>query len=80
MRRSARADEVMAFLNLTGLADELAGNLSGGQKKLVELGRTMMSGGKTILLDEPGAGVTRTLLATLVDDIASVGHRQAALR
>ena len=65
----ARADEVLEFLKLTRLAGEAAGNLSGGQKKLVELGRTMMSGGKTILLDEPGAGVNRTLLTALVDDI-----------
>ena len=70
----ARADEVLAFLNLTGLAGEHAGNLSGGQKKLVELGRTMMSGGKTILLDEPGAGVNRTLFATLIDDIARLNR------
>jgi branched-chain amino acid transport system ATP-binding protein len=72
----ARADEVLAFLNLTGLAGEQAGNLSGGQKKLVELGRTMMSGGDTILLDEPGAGVNRTLLATLVDDIARLNRER----
>ncbi len=70
----ARADEVLQFLNLGPLAGEHAGNLSGGQKKLVELGRTMMSGGKTILLDEPGAGVNRTLLATLVEDIARLNR------
>jgi branched-chain amino acid transport system ATP-binding protein len=70
----ARADEVLDFLNLRRLAGEHAGNLSGGQKKLVELGRTMMSGGKTILLDEPGAGVNRTLLATLVEDIARLNR------
>ncbi len=64
-----RAEETMEFLNLARLRDELAGNLSGGQKKLLELGRAMMSGAKTILLDEPGAGVNRTLLATLSDDI-----------
>ncbi len=69
-----RADEVLGFLNLTKLADERAGNLSGGQKKLVELGRTMMSGGKTILLDEPGAGINRTLLSTLLDDIARLNR------
>ncbi len=72
----ARADEVLAFLNLTRLAGEQAGNLSGGQKKLVELGRTMMSGADTILLDEPGAGVNRTLLATLVDDIARLNRER----
>ena len=70
----AQAEDVMGVLNLTALADERAGNLSGGQKKLVELGRTMMSGATTILLDEPGAGVNRTLLATLTDDIARLNR------
>ena len=60
-----RAEEVLAFLNLTHLRDELAGNLSGGQKKLLELGRTMMTEPKLVLLDEPAAGVNRTLLGTL---------------
>jgi branched-chain amino acid transport system ATP-binding protein len=64
-----RAEEVLEFLSLTHLRDEPAGNLSGGQKKLVELGRTLMSECKTVLLDEPGAGVNRTLLARLVDNI-----------
>jgi branched-chain amino acid transport system ATP-binding protein len=64
-----RAEATLEFLNLTHMREELAGNLSGGQKKLLELGRAMMSGAKTILLDEPGAGVNRTLLAALSDDI-----------
>ena len=53
---------VIDFLNLTHLSNELAGNLSGGQKKLLELGRTMMVNAKIVLLDEVGAGVNRTLL------------------
>ena len=57
-----KAFEVIEFLNLTHLANELAGNLSGGQKKLLELGRTMMVDAKIVLLDEVGAGVNRTLL------------------
>ena len=57
-----RALEVIKFLNLTHLEKELAGNLSGGQKKLLELGRTMMVDAKIVLLDEVGAGVNRTLL------------------
>lgn len=64
-----KADEVLAFLNLLAVADELAGNLSGGQKKLLELGRTMMVDAKLVLLDEPGAGVNRTLLGDLTDAI-----------
>ena len=57
-----KALEVIDFLNLNHLAKELAGNLSGGQKKLLELGRTMMVDAKLDLLDEVGAGVNRTLL------------------
>jgi len=57
-----KADEVIDFLNLKHLSNELAGNLSGGQKKLLELGRTMMVDAKLVLLDEVGAGVNRTLL------------------
>ena len=57
-----KAYEVIDFLNLKHLGNELAGNLSGGQKKLLELGRTMMVDAKIVLLDEVGAGVNRTLL------------------
>jgi len=61
----SKAYEVIDFLNLKHLANELAGNLSGGQKKLLELGRTMMVDAKLVLLDEVGAGVNRTLLKDL---------------
>ena len=64
-----KADEVMEFLQLRHLANEYAGNLSGGQKKLLELGRTMMVDPKIVLLDEVGAGVNRTLLNTIGDAI-----------
>tara|TARA_Y100001970_G_scaffold242577_1_gene307133 strand:- start:13276 stop:14043 length:768 start_codon:yes stop_codon:yes gene_type:complete len=64
-----RAIEVIDFLNLNHLTQELAGNLSGGQKKLLELGRTMMVEPKIILLDEVGAGVNRTLLKEISDAI-----------
>ena len=60
-----KALEVIEFLNLKHLSNELAGNLSGGQKKLLELGRTMMADAKLVLLDEVGAGVNRTLLKDL---------------
>ena len=60
-----KAYVVIDFLNLKHLANELAGNLSGGQKKLLELGRTMMVDAKLVLLDEVGAGVNRTLLKDL---------------
>jgi branched-chain amino acid transport system ATP-binding protein len=64
-----KADEVLEFLTIDHLADEKAGNLSGGQKKLLELGRTMMVDAKVVFLDEVGAGVNRTLLKTIGDAI-----------
>ena len=60
-----KALSVTEFLNLKHLANEIAGNLSGGQKKLLELGRTMMVEASLVLLDEVGAGVNRTLLKDL---------------
>ena len=65
----ARADEVIEFLKLEPVAGELAGNLSGGQKKLLELGRTMMAEPRVVLLDEVGAGVNRTLLKDIAGAI-----------
>ena len=65
----AKADEVIEFLTSDHLKEETAGNLSGGQKKLLELGRTMMVDAKIVFLDEVGAGVNRTLLNTIGDAI-----------
>ena len=64
-----RALATLEFLELTHVADELAGHLSGGQKKLLELGRTMMTEARLVLLDEPAAGVNRTLLRKLEEKI-----------
>ncbi|MFT6229054.1 MAG: branched-chain amino acid transport system ATP-binding protein [Paracoccaceae bacterium] len=64
-----RADEVIEFLEIEHVADERAGNLSGGQKKLLELGRCMMVDARIVFLDEVGAGVNRTLLNTIGDAI-----------
>ena len=65
----AKANEVLEFLTIHHLRTEKAGNLSGGQKKLLELGRTMMVDAKIVFLDEVGAGVNRTLLNTIGDAI-----------
>ncbi len=65
----AKADEVLEFLTVEHLADHKAGQVSGGQKKLLELGRTMMVDAKIVFLDEVGAGVNRTLLNTIGDAI-----------
>ena len=65
----AKADEVLEFLTIEHLADHKAGQVSGGQKKLLELGRTMMVDARIVFLDEVGAGVNRTLLNTIGDAI-----------
>ncbi len=71
-----KADEVIEFLEISQVADELAGNLSGGQKKLLELGRTMMVDAKIVFLDEVGAGVNRTLLRTIGDAILRLNRER----
>jgi branched-chain amino acid transport system ATP-binding protein len=71
-----KADEVIDFLQISQVADELAGNLSGGQKKLLELGRTMMVDAKIVFLDEVGAGVNRTLLRTVGDAILRLNRER----
>ena len=79
-----KAAEVMDFLGLDHLQHEQAGNLSGGQKKLLELGRTMMVEAKVVFLAEVGAGVNRTLLRTVGDarllPLASVWTRPRGWR
>lgn len=72
----AKANEVIEFLEIPQVADELAGNLSGGQKKLLELGRTMMVDAKIVFLDEVGAGVNRTLLNTIGDAILRLNQER----
>ncbi|MEQ8641268.1 MAG: ABC transporter ATP-binding protein [Alphaproteobacteria bacterium] len=69
-----KAEETLAFLTLHHLRDEVAGNLSGGQKKLLELGRAMMAEPRLVLLDEPGAGVNPTLLQVLADRIRALNQ------
>ena len=71
-----KALEVINFLKLNHLTYELAGNLSGGQKKLLELGRTMMVDAKIVLLDEVGAGVNRTLLNDIIDIIKKLNREK----
>ncbi len=71
-----KADGVLEFLELSHLAHERAGNLSGGQKKLLELGRTMMVDAKVVLLDEVGAGVNRTLLKRIGDAIIRLNQER----
>ncbi|HEV8615921.1 MAG TPA: ABC transporter ATP-binding protein [Methylomirabilota bacterium] len=65
-----RGRDLLRFVKLEGLAGEYAGNLSYGQQKLVEFIRMLMTDPMLILLDEPAAGVNRTLLNDLLDAVA----------
>ena len=73
-----KADEVLAFLNLSKVRDVMAQQLSGGQKKLVELGRVLMLEPRCILLDEPFAGVNPVLIEQLSQHIISLNARGIA--
>jgi branched-chain amino acid transport system ATP-binding protein len=64
-----RAEELIAFVGLARLRGEYGGRLSYGQQKLLEFARALMTDPELILLDEPAAGVNRTLLAQLLDRI-----------
>ena len=75
LRIQRKAHELLEFLNLSDLNNEFSGNLSGGQLKLLELGRALMSDPKLILLDEPAAGVNPTLLEEIIERIREI-HRQ----
>src|SRR6267143_1829654 len=66
-RWRARARDVLRLTQLEGLANEHAKSLSGGQKKLLELARVLMTDPALVLLDEPVAGVNPTLAASLMD-------------
>ncbi len=67
-----KALAVLEFVELSDLKNEYAGSLSGGQKKLLELARSMMAEPKMVLLDEPGAGVNPTLMKKLMDKISTL--------
>ncbi len=69
------ADAVIAFLKLGAVADVPSGQLSGGQKKLLELGRVMMIEPRLILLDEPFAGVNAVLIEEIVGRIRELHAR-----
>ena len=70
-----KAGEILEILNLEPLANHLAGRLSFGQQKLLELGRVLMAEPKMILLDEPTAGINPTLIRQLVEVIEGLSRR-----
>ena len=70
------ADDWLRFLNLQAVADKPAGGLSGGQKKLLELGRVLMLSPSYILLDEPFAGVNPVLIDELAAKILQLNQER----
>lgn len=69
------AMEIIAFCGLEPVTSDLAGTLSGGQLKLLELARVLMADPKIILLDEPAAGVNPVLLDTLIEKLIELNRR-----
>lgn len=74
-RLRRQAIDILEFLNLAHLGEAPASDLSGGQLKLLEFARALMSEPKMILLDEPGAGINPTLLGEIVERIAALNRR-----
>ncbi len=72
---AARAEEILALLKLTRVAEEPARQLSGGQKKLLELGRALMLEPQLVLLDEPFAGVNPVLIGEIMERITELNAR-----
>ena len=71
-----KALDVLKFLKIDHLINEKAGNLSGGQKKLLELARTMMVDAKIVFLDEVGAGVNKSLLKEISESILKLNEER----
>src|SRR5690606_34058294 len=71
-----KAREVLDFVALSKLENEPAGSLSGGQKKLLELARTLMADPVIVLLDEPAAGVNPTLMGRLREKIEQLNRER----
>ena len=71
-----RAQELLEFLTIDNLANENAGNLSGGQQRLLEIGMALMPDPDLILLDEAASGVNPVLIETIVDRIKHLSEKE----
>jgi ABC-type branched-subunit amino acid transport system ATPase component len=72
----ARSDELLALVRLEDQADELASTLSGGQRKLLDFARALMTDPRLLLLDEPTAGVNPTLRTQLLEHVLELRERE----
>jgi branched-chain amino acid transport system ATP-binding protein len=70
--KRARADEVLSFLDIDHIAENEAGGISGGQQKLLELGRVLMLDPDCVLLDEPTAGVNPALEERVLEHVEAL--------
>lgn len=75
---SAPADRMLEFFRLGHLADEMAGDLSYGQQKLLDAAMAFMAGPRLALLDEPAGGVNPTMLANLRERLKAINTEQGA--
>jgi branched-chain amino acid transport system ATP-binding protein len=71
-----QAVELLEVFDLAKLADEYAGTLSGGQRKLLELARALMTRPRLLMLDEPMAGINPTLGRRLLDHMQTLRSEQ----
>jgi len=78
-RLVAQADEIIRFLTLEPVRDLQARNLSGGQKKLLELGRALMLNPRLLLLDEPFAGVNPVMIDQIIQKLLALRERGLGL-
>jgi branched-chain amino acid transport system ATP-binding protein len=70
-----KARGILEFMTLDRVADQPAGQISGGQMKLLELARALMGDPQVILLDEPAAGVNPSLMQILIERIEALNRR-----
>jgi ABC-type branched-subunit amino acid transport system ATPase component len=71
----AQARQLLELFGLSKLTDDLAGTLSGGQKRLLEFARIVISGARMVILDEPLAGVNPVLHGAMLDAVRHLGER-----
>lgn len=74
-QKRSRAEEILAFLEIDHIADNQARGMSGGQQKLLELGRVLMLDPALVMLDEPAAGVNPALESRIMDHIHELNDR-----
>jgi branched-chain amino acid transport system ATP-binding protein len=75
---SAAASEMLQFFRLDHVGDELAGSLSYGQQKLLDVAMAIMAGPRLTLLDEPAGGVNPTMLASLRDRLRAINAERGS--